>query len=215
MKQIQGDLLSLISRTRKPPTDALNNYNFNLRQIVPHQSLTTTNLNALNDGFGAVLTSASASPPVVDSLKSSLYQFASQVDTNSPQPVNLATNDYTLVLQTALAIGRPMPAPILPKIAKNQGIQANVDHIKTPLRHPSFVGTYHFHTHIQIITPSGEVVGTVNCRKNNKYKVTVEPALSPGIYQFRIRAYDDAGNLSHVSRLFAVKVVPKRHHHSK
>jgi len=215
IKQIQGNLLALISRTRKPPTDALDHYNFNLRQIVPHQSLTTTNLNALNDSFGAVLDATTASPPIVDSLKSNLYKFASQVDTNSPQPVFLATNDYTLVLQTALAIGRPMPSPILPKIAKNQGIQANVNHVKTPLKHPTFVGTYHFHTHIQIITPSGEVVGTVNVRKNNRYKVTVNPALSPGVYQFRIRAYDDAGNLSHVSRLFAVKVVPRRHQDAK
>ncbi len=212
IKEIQGDLLALISRTRQPASSALNNYNFQLRQIVPNQSLTATDANVLNDEFGSVLHAATASPPVVDSLKSSLFQLVTQVDTNSPQPVNLATNDYTLVLETALAVGRPMPSPILPKIAKGQGIQANLDHIKTPLRHPSFVGTYHFHTHIQIITPSGEVVGTANCRRNNKYKVTVNTPLSPGVYQFRIRAYDDAGNYSHVSRLFAVKVVPKGNH---
>ena len=212
MQQIQGSLTSLISQTRKPPTSALNNFNMLLRQIVPHQSLNTTNLNALDQGFGAVMYSTTAAPPAVDGLRSSLHTLASQVDTNSPQPVFLATNDYTIVLQTALAIGRPMPSPILPKIAKNQGIQAGVQHIKTPLRHPALVGTYHFHTHIQVITPNGEVVGLTNCRKNNHYKVLINPALSPGVYYFRIRAYDDAGNYSKVSRLFAIKVVPKRNH---
>ena len=209
VKGIQGNLLELISQLHKPATSALDNYNFELRQIVPHQSITPTTVNVLNNGFGTVLHAATASPTAIDSLKSALFQFATQVDTASPQPVFLASNDYTLVLETALAIGRPMPSPILPKIAKNQGIQANVDHIKTPLKHPAFVGTYHFHTHIQIITPSGVVVGTTNCRKDNRYKVVVDTPLSPGIYQFRIRAYDDAGNLSRVSRLFDVKVVPK------
>jgi hypothetical protein len=212
IKAIQGDLLELISRTREPRKTALNNYNFELRQIVPHESLTATNLNVLNFAFGAVLNATQASPAIIANLQSNLYKFASQIDTNSPLPVTLATNDYTIVLQTILGIGRPMPAPILPKIATNEGIQANINHIKTPLKHPSFVGTYHFHTHIQIITPSGEVVGTVNSRRDNHFRVTVETPLSPGIYNFRIRAYDDAGNYSHESRLFAVKVVPRRHH---
>jgi Bacterial Ig-like domain len=141
--------------------------------------------------------------------------MVTQIDTASPQPAFLATNDYSLILQTALAIGRPMPSPNLPKISKNEGIQATVNHIKTPLRHPSLVGTYHFHTHIQVITPSGEIVGLVNCRRNGRYRVTISTPLSPGTYYFRIRAYDDAGNLSNPSKLFAIKVVPRRHDGTK
>ncbi len=212
IKEIKGALFQVISQLRKPATSALDNYNYEMRQIVPHQSLTAAGAAVLNYSFGAVLHAATTSPSVIDSLKSSMNQLVTQVDTNSPQPVFLASNDYALVLQTALSIGRPMPSPILPKIAKNQGIQANVNHIKTPLKHPALVGTYHFHTHIQVITPSGEVVGVVNCRKNNQYKVVIATPLSPGVYQFRIRAYDDAGNLSRPSRLFEIKVVPRRHH---
>ncbi len=159
-----------------------------------------------------MLNAATASPSVVDGLKSSLNQLVTQVDTASPQPVYLASNDYSLVLQTALSIGRPMPSPILPKIAKNQGVQAGASHIRTPLKHPELVGTYHFHTHIQIITPGGEVVGTTNVRPNNRYKVLIDTPLSPGIYQFRIRAYDDGGNYSRESRPFEIKVVPRKHH---
>ncbi len=211
-KQLQADLFQLISKLHKPATAALNYYNQQLRQVVPHVSLTATDAAVLNNIFGTVLHAATASPAVVDSLKSTLNNWVTQVNTASPQPVYLASNDYSLVLQTALQIGRPMPAPILPKIAKNQGVQANSNHIKTPLKHPALVGTYHFHTHIQIITPSGEVMGVTNVRKNNNYKVLVTPPLSPGVYQFRIRAYDDGGNLSRVSRLFEIKVVPRRHH---
>jgi hypothetical protein len=212
---IQGDLFQLISKLHRPATESLNQYNYGLRPIVNRESLTAQNIAALTHNFGSVLTAASASPPVVDSLKSEVAKLASQVDTASPQPAYLATNDYSLILQTALAIGRPMPAPILPKIPKGQGIQANSSHIKTPLKHPTLVGTYHFHTHIQVITPSGAVVGLTNCRQNNQYKVVISTPLSPGVYHFRIRAYDDGGNLSRVSRLFAIKVVPRQHHPAK
>ena len=212
LKAIQGDLNQFISQLHKPATAALNNYNYGLRPIVTKLSITAADANILNNNFGSVLTAAAASPSVVDSLKSSVFKLATQIDTASPQPAYLATNDYSLILQTALSIGRPMPSPILPKIAKDQGIQANSTHIKTPLKHPALVGTYHFHTHIQVITPNGEVVGSTNVRRNNSYRVVINPALTPGVYQFRIRAYDDGGNLSRVSRLFEIKVVPRRTH---
>jgi hypothetical protein len=212
MQAIQGDLFQFIAKLHKPATATLDQYNRDLRPIVNKQSITAADANTLNRNFGIVLTAASASPATIDSLKSTIYKLVTQVDTASPQPAYLATNDYSLILQTALSIGRPMPSPILPKIEKNQGIQANSNHIKTPLTHPSLVGTYHFHTHIQVITPAGVVVGTAGVRRNNNYKVRISTPLSPGIYHFRIRAYDDGGNLSRDSRLFAIKVVPMRHH---
>ena len=215
LKEIKSDLFQFISQLHKPATAALNNFNYGLRPLFSKQSITAAEVNTLNNNFGSVLTAATASPSVVNSLKSAVFQLATQVNTASPQPAFLATNDYSLILQTALSIGRPMPSPIIPKIAKNQGIQAGTNHIKTPLKHPALVGTYHFHTHIQVITPSGEVVGLTNVRRNNSYKVLITPPLSPGTYDFRIRAYDDGGNLSRVSRLFEIKVVPMRHHPAK
>ncbi len=212
LKAIQSDLLQIISTIHKPTTDSLNNYNASLRPIVGKQSITAADAKTLNNNFGSVLTAASASPQLVDSLKSSIYKLVTQVDTASPQPAYLATNDYSLILQTALSIGRPMPPPSLPRIAKNQGIQANTNHIKTTLRHPTLVGTYHFHTHVQIVTPSGEVVGSASVRRNNNYRVKISTPLNPGIYQFRIRAYDTAGHLSRVSPVFLVKIQPKPAH---
>jgi hypothetical protein len=213
IQQIQGGLMSMVSKIHRPPPQALNNYNWLLRKVVSKQSLTSGDIHGLSFSFTAALKAAKTPSAAINALSPALFQLVSQVDTASPEPVYLGTNDYALTLETALAIGRPMPPPSLPHIKKNQGIQANSQHIKTPLKHPTLVGTYHFHTTIQIITPQGIVEGTAGVRKNNNYKLVISTPLSVGVHEFRLRAYDTAGNLSRVSKPFLIKVVPKKHHH--
>jgi hypothetical protein len=210
--QVQAGLNGLMTAIKKPPSKALDNYNLVLRRVVPTQSLRANDAVQLNHAFTAVLNSAHTPSNSVEGMQAALNQWVTQVDTASPQPSYLATNDYTLVLETALAVGRPMPPPILPRIVKNQGIQADPQHIKTPLHHPSLLGTYHFHTHMQIIDDQGNVFGEAKVRKNNEYKLTIGTPLAVGTYKFRIRAVDDLGHLSKVSRAFLIKVVPSRHH---
>jgi hypothetical protein len=212
MKEIQNSLFALLDVIHRPPTQGLNDYNYNLRKIVSKQSLTAGNINSLNQTFKGVLNSARTPPVAVSGLSQALYQLTSQVDTASVLPVYLGTNDYTLVLETALALGRPMPAPAVPKIAKNEGIQVGKQHIKTPLLHPAVVGTYHFHTNILVRTPEGQIVGNAKVRYNNNYKVRIVTPLAPGIYKFYIQAEDTVGHLGLLSRPFAIKVVPKKHH---
>jgi hypothetical protein len=212
IKEIQTSLFAMLDVIHRPPTQGLNDYNYNLRKIVSKQSLTAANINSLNRTFTGVLNSARTPPGAVFGLSQGLYQLTSQIDTASVLPVYLGTNDYTLVLETALAIGRPMPSPALPKIAKNEGVQPNKNHMKTPLLHPAVIGTYHFHTNMQIITPQGQIVGEAVVRHTNNFKVRVVTPLSPGVYKFYLRAMDDAGHLSLLSRPFAIKVVPKKHH---
>ena len=207
--EIQSSLFTMIDAINKPRTDALNNFNHQLRSVIDKQSLSPSDIATLDHGVSAVLGSAHAPQSSIDGIASGLFTLTSQVDTASIQPVFLGTNDNTLVLQTALAIGRPMPPPQLPRIKKNQGVQANVNHIKTPLAHPTLVGTYHYHTVIQVITPQGVVVGQANCRKDNNFEVNITTALSVGTHEFRLQAEDDAGHLSRVSRAFLIKVVAK------
>jgi len=211
MQQIQNSLFNMVDAIHRPPPQALNNYNYELRKVVPKQSLNTADIHRLNYSFGAVLHSAKTPSGSIGGMQTALYTLTSQVDTASVQPVTLATNDYTLVLQTALAIGRPMPAPVLPKIKKNQGIEANAQHIKTPLERPTLVGTYHFHTAIQVVTPSGVVVGTNFVKKNNNYKVQITTPQSVGVHEFQLRAYDSVGHISRYSKPFLIKVVPRKH----
>ncbi len=214
MQDIKTGLYDLLEITQKPPSQGLNDYNYELRKVVSKQSLTATDIDRLNQVFTGVLNSAVVPPVSVTGLSGALYQLTSKVDTASVLPVTLATNDYTLVLQTALAVGRPMPHPTLPKLAHDNGINANAQHFKTPLLHPSFVGTYHFHTVMEIVTPDGGVMGYRRVRPNNDYKVTIGPGLPPGVYEFRLRAVDQVGHFSKLSRAFLVKVVPKKHHHT-
>jgi len=212
IKQIQSSLYNMLDVIHRPPTQGLNDYNYNLRKDVSKQSLTATDINGINQTFIGVLNSARTPAGAVDGLSTALYKMTSQIDTASVLPVYLGTNDYTLVLETALAIGRPMPSPTVPKIAKNEGIQANKQHMKTPLLHPAVTGTYHFHTDMEIRTPEGQIVGEAKVRYNNDFKVRIVTPLSPGIYKFYLQAVDQVGHLSLLSRPFAIKVVPKKHH---
>ncbi len=117
---------------------------------------------------------------------------------------------FVMTSSNADAIGRPMPAPALPQITKNQGIQADAQHIKTPLHRPNLVGSYHFHTVIQVVTPEGVVVGQTSVEKNNNYKVQITTPQSVGVHRFQLRALDSVGHISRYTKPFLIKVVPKK-----
>ena len=212
IQQIQNSLYAMMDTIDRPPSSAINHYNYVIRPIISHQSLTASDIHALNYSFGAVLKSAKTPQSSINGLQSALYQLVSQVDTASVMPVYLGTNDYSLTLQTALGIGRPMPPPIVPKIKRNNGLMANVNHMKTPLPRPRLVGNYHFHTYVRVVTPDGEVVGASRVKKNNDYTVQIVVPQSIGVHEFRLQAVDDVGHLSKLSRPFFIKVVPKKHH---
>jgi hypothetical protein len=210
LQQIQATLFSIVDGIRKPPPHALDNYNYQLRKVVPKQSLTASDIHRLNFSFGAVLNAAQTPASAVANLKSPVFNLVSQVDTASPNPVVLGTNDYTLVLETALAIGRPMPPPSLPRIKRNNGIQADARHIKTPLHRPRLVGTYHFHTTMEVINSAYQVIGAAPVKRNNDYNVQITTPLPLGVHQVQLVAVDTAGHNSRPSRPFLIKVVPNR-----
>jgi hypothetical protein len=212
IQQIQAAMFNMMDQIRKPFPKALNNFNYSLRPIVAMQSLSPTDIHVLTHGVGAVLHAAQTPAASISGITDALQTLISQVDTNSVTPVYLGTNDATLVLETALAIGRPMPPPQLPRIKRNNGIQANTQHIKTPLERPILVGTYHYHTQIQVITPAGVVVGETNCHRNNNYRVQITTPQPVGVHEFRLRALDSVGHISRLSKPFLIKVVPKKHH---
>ena len=210
--QIQNSLFAMLDMNHKPPAEAINNYNYQLRHVVSKQSISTADVDRLNYSFGAVLKAARTPTGSITGMQAALFKLVSQVDTASVLPITLATNDYSLTLQTALGIGRQMPPPIVPKIKKEQGIQAGVNHIKTPLVRPHLVGTYHFHTFIRVVTPDGDIVGAARVKKNNNYTVQIVVPQTVGVHEFRIQAVDDVGNVSKLSRLFKIKVVPRKKH---
>jgi hypothetical protein len=212
IQQIQNGLFSMIDGITKPPPDALDNFNYQLRKVVNKQSLSAGDIAILNHGVSAVLRSAHTPESSTTAIAGALYTLTSQVDTASVQPGFIGTNDNTLVLQTALAIGRPMPPPQLPKIKKNNGIQAGAQHIKTPLARPHLVGTYHFNTTIQVVTPAGIIVGESAVRRDNDYGVQITTPQPVGVHEFRLQAVDTVGHVSRIGAPFYIKVVPKKQH---
>ena len=60
IQEIQSDLFSMIDSINKPPPDALDNYNYQLRKVVSKQSLSAADIQLLNHGVSAVLRSAHA-----------------------------------------------------------------------------------------------------------------------------------------------------------
>ena len=56
----QAFIPAMLDKINRPPQQALNNYNYQLRHVVSQQSLDVTDINRLNYSFGAVLKSAKA-----------------------------------------------------------------------------------------------------------------------------------------------------------
>ncbi len=132
LKDIQATLFDIMDGIHKPTQLALNYYNTQLRSVVPKQSINATMIDRLDHAFGVVLTAAQTPPNQITNLKVPLFKLTSQVDTASIMPVVLASNDWTLVLETALAVGRPMPPPSLARIKRNQGLQAGASTSRPP-----------------------------------------------------------------------------------
>jgi hypothetical protein len=99
----------------------------------------------------------------------------------------------------------------LPKLKRDTGINAGPQHFKTPLERPILVGTYHYHTEIQVVTPEGAVVGQSFTARNNNYRVQITTPQPVGVHEFRLQAVDTVGHISRISPPFLIKVVPKKH----
>jgi hypothetical protein len=209
IEQIQLGLEQLISRLDRPSSVALTNYNLALRGIVFGSSISTRDAQLLDAGFRGVLKSAKAPAESLETLASAVNTLVTQVDTASRNPTFLATNDHAYLLQLALAVGQPMPAPRAPTIETTSGAQTAPGRFVTPLPNPAFTGNYERGTTIQLLDiDSGAIVGTAAVAANGQYRVRVETPLEAGTtHRFRVRAVDEAGHLSRESREFVVRVV--------
>jgi hypothetical protein len=210
--QIQLGLNQIMSEAAPAPPKALTNYNLALRKIVFNSSLSTHAADLLIHGFAGSLKSAHTPNPGLTTLTTAVSHLVTQVDTASINPVFLATNDTSYLLQLALVIGQPMPAPRVPSIAKTSGTRINTELSVTPLSNPTLVGSYVYQTTIQLINPATNAIyGQAAVAKNGQYSLRVATPLGLGKHQFVVRAVDEVGHLSHVSRVFTIKVVPPKH----
>lgn len=209
--QIQQGLTSMVSLLHPTPSDALRTYNYAMRDIVSRPSLRAQDARVLNNAFISVLNASGAPAETTAELAEAMNSLVTRVDTASVQPVFLATNDYAMVLQLALVVGQPMPAPMVPTITKATGSQVAARHSVSPMSQPTFTGTYQANALIQIYNQdTGEVLGTGTPSKQGRYEIQVSRPLDVGTYRLRVRAIDEAGHLGNSSPYFLLSIVPPR-----
>lgn len=205
---IQEGLEGVISGLDRTAPVTAKMFNAALRDIVSRPSLQAQDARLLERRFTDVLVSAGADAHSVDLMASNLNLLATTVNTSNVQPVFLTTNDYASILQLALIVGQPMPAPSVPGIARTSGTRVDANHNVTPESQPTFVGTYQANAVVQILNDeTGQILGSDKASRNGQYSITFDVPLEVGTYTLKARAVDELGHQGQLSRPFMLKVV--------
>lgn len=227
IRKLQDDLLSIAGRLHRPNPRTLEVFNQTLQDVIPNTSLSVSDATVLNRAFKAVIADTGATPQQVANLTQDMNDLA-KIDSQSRDPVYLATNDYSLVLQTILGVGRPIQRPLAPQISLQDGARVSAGIGKTTARQPTLVGTYGagasvgafagspgggFNSNgvmMQIIDDQGVVYGqSLVDASNGNYRVTIGTPLANGVYRFHALAVDAEGHQSPLSSVYLLKVVNK------
>lgn len=215
IRSIQENLIAVTARLHGPPSEILDSFNLELRDTIAATSLSAQNSQALNNLFGKALEGAGASNSVVARFKADMNQLA-QVDSQSPNPTYLASNDYAVILQTALAVGRPIVTPKAPRLTPTDGqIVGNGAGGATTNPTPTLVGSYEAgaskegSTRIEILDGNDRVLGSGVVGADGRYSATVAQPLAPGQYNLTARAVDVVGNESKPSPRLVLRVTSR------
>ncbi len=205
---IQQGLEGVVSKLDPANPETSQMFNSALRDIVSRPSLRAGDAHILEQRFTDVLVSAGADASSVDLMASNLNLLATTINTSNVEPVFLTTNDYASILQLALIVGQPMPAPTAPGIARTSGTRVDAFHNVTPESQPTFIGTYQPNAVIQILNQDNDqVLGSEKSGSNGQYTIKFDVPLEVGTYTLRARAVDELGHQGALSRPFMLKVV--------
>lgn len=204
--RIQADLTELKGKLHQPPRVFAQGFEQLLRGMISRGSVHALDAAKLNRGFGVVLLQAGASPETTASLQASLDELA-HIDINQGQkPPSLLANDYSLILQTALAVGRPLRSPTVPRLAPADDSEPKGDWA-TVVRQPHLVGTYDPGTTVTVYNDQGQALGSAKVAPSSYYTIAVDQPLPEGRNILHVQAHDDEGALSLVSRDFPITIL--------
>lgn len=204
---LQNDLRDIVGRLPKvPAVSTRTNFEVTLRSVLASASLSRENVQSLNHSFSQVLTSAGISEQALANFQRDMNSLM-HADALGVNPTSLAANDYAIVLETALAVGRPLRQPGAPRLqaADDSGIKGDLE---TSAVQPHLVGSYEAGATIDIVDKTGQVLGTTTSSANGLYVVRFDKPLAPGSYTVGVRA--GFGELqSPVSPMITLKIVPR------
>lgn len=225
IRKLQDDLLSIAGRLHRPNPKTLEVFNETIRDVSANASLSRSDARVLSRAFQAVVGDTGATAQQVANLTEDMNALA-QASAQSPEPVYLTTNDYSLVLQTILGVGRPIQRPTAPQISLQDGARVSAGIGKTTNSQPTLVGTYGagasvgafagspgggFNSNgvvMQIVDDTGNLYGQAPVdASNGNYRVTLDRPLSSGVYRLHAVAVDAQGHQSQPSPVYLLKVV--------
>lgn len=215
IESIQANLVEVTAKLQGPPPATLDSFNVELRETIAEASISAQNARALNNAFGKVLVGAGASDAQVSRFAEDMNRLA-QVDSQSPNPTYLASNDFAIILQTALAVGRPIQTPTPFRLSPSDGqLVGNGAGGLTTVSTPTLIGSYpagasdDAFTRIEIVDENGDVLGSAPVDQDGRYSAQVARPLAEGQYRLNARAVDAVGNQSKLSPVFILKVVSR------
>lgn len=105
---LQNDLRSIIGTMKPPPQAVSKNFITQIRSTLARPSVSSATIAGLNRSLGDILAAGNVPAGTIQSIQQNLTAIA-QNNIGGRTPNFLVANDYTLVLQTALAVGKPIP----------------------------------------------------------------------------------------------------------
>jgi hypothetical protein len=206
MSSIQEDLRSVIGQLRPATRNGLFTFNRQVRGILAGSSVSEQDLRQLSKLTEDILAATVMSRVTAVSLRNGLEDLTRVTVAGVPNPPSTVANDYSLILQLALAMGKPLPAPRPATLATN--IQIPGQPYATRNRQPTLVGTYEPGMTVMLFNKERtRVLATANTDANGFYKLKSRIALQPGRYDLRLRAISSDGVTSQWSQPVSFVVV--------
>lgn len=206
---LQDDIRSIVGKLNRPPSYDLVATNNVYRSVDATASISIEDASGLSSTFTTTLQDTGMSPALVAKFQGDMNALA-QFDSTNRDPAQLAAADYALILQTTLAVGRPIRTPAAPTLSSVDDTKPTGDH-KTTVVQPHLVGHYDAENTVQLIDQNGNILGTAPVAANGEYSVQPTSPMAPGKYHLRIRAIDPNGDMSRLSPQYILVILPTRH----
>ncbi len=105
VKALQADLELISNRLHAPPQGQVWQFMSSLRDTLTLQTISPNNASVLSAEFATLLRSSGASPAVTAKFQKDMDTLI-QEDVNAPNPAQTAANDYAIMVQYVLSVGR-------------------------------------------------------------------------------------------------------------